>query len=285
MGRLAVTASLLTEGASAPPRSGSAPLRQAPGHDELPPARSASQPAALFFSPHQDDETLQMGVEIGRHVAAGHHVTVVGVGDGTASSALDMLNGKSACGFHGYTHAVVEGHELSRREMGAARTREQASALGALGATEYVPGVYPEGRLTVAVWREVLLAHESRVSAGGTVFVPTPWETTSGVGNHDHGNGGLAMQQLRAEGHYAAATVRYTVFSRYWRRPGCPGGVTRGPGSNAEKARLLAAADAYRAWSPAAGAYGIGWCHSVASDFTAGFVTPGHRYLVQRYHA
>lgn len=246
------------------------------------PALAGGLPA-VFFAPHQDDETLQMGVEIGRHVTAGRPVTVVGVGDGTASVALAVLNG-AQCGFHGYAHPVADG-PLTGGEMGAARTVEQTSAVRALGVAEFVPGVYPETQLTVAVWREVLLQHEHRVAAGGTVFVPTPWETTSGLGNPDHGNGGVAMLQLRAEGRYPGAAVRFSVFSRYWGVAGCPDGITRGPGTGAEGARLVAAADAYRAWSPAATAYGIGWCHSVPADFQAGFVTPGPRYLMQRYHS
>ena len=177
-----------------------------------------------------------MGVEIVRHVGAGRPVAVVGVGDGTASSALDVLNGRSPCGTHGYTHAVA-GRALTPAQMGAARDIEQASALRALGAVEHVPGVHPESQLTVAVWREVLLAHEYRVASGGVVYVPTPWETTSGHGNTDHGNGGLAMRQLLADGHFAAATVRYTVWSRYWTTPGCPTGTTRAPADAVQKAR------------------------------------------------
>lgn len=246
------------------------------------PAAGDSVPA-IFFSPHQDDEVLQMGVEIVRHVGAGRPVTVIGVGDGTASRALDVLNGHAACGFHGYRHAVSD-MPLTAAEMGAARTSEQVSAVSALGVVEYVPGVYPEAQLSVAVWREVLLEHEHRVAAGGSVFVPTPWETWGGRGNPDHGNGGVAMRQLLIEGHYSSAAVRYTVFSRYWSTAGCPPGTTRGPASAAEKARLRAAAEAYRAWSPAAGSYGIGWAHSAPADFAAGFQNTGARYLMQRYH-
>lgn len=245
---------------------------------------------AIFFAPHQDDELLQMGVEIGRHVTADRPVTVICAGDGSASNALHALNGTVACGWHGYTHnPVAEGRAvMTGRNMGTHRTVEQHSACAALRVATLVSGTLPEDGLTVEVWRELLLDHQWRVAGGGSVFVPTPWETTSGLGNPDHGNAGLAMQQLRAEGHYASANdiwVAYTVFSRYWSMPGCPDGLTRGPGTDQERLRLLAAADAYRAWSPWQGALGIGWQHSVPDDFYEGFVnTLSPRYLKGRYY-
>ncbi|HCU50474.1 MAG TPA: hypothetical protein DGG94_11850 [Micromonosporaceae bacterium] len=140
----------------------------------------------------------------------------------------------------------------------------------------------------MALWRELLLDHEHRVKRGGSVFVPTPWESTSGYGNPDHGNAGLAMRQLREEGHYSEAKgiwVGYSVFSRYWTIPGCPEGITRGPDTSGERARLLAAADAYRAWNPHQGSLAIGWQHSVPGDFYEQFVnSDSPRYMLTRYH-
>lgn len=242
---------------------------------------------AIFFAPHCDDETLQMGVEIGRHVTAGRPVTVVCAATGEQTYASAYLDGTTYCGVHGYTHdPVAEGRTaMTPAALSAARRAEMASACAAMRVAELVEGTVPDDALTVAVWRDLLLEHEHRATEGASVFVPTPWETTSGVGNPNHGNAGLALAQLRAEGHYAGAWVAYTVFSRYWTTPGCPSGLTRGPGTDEERRRLLAAADAYRAWSPKAGALGIGWCHSVPDDFAAGFATPSSpRYLAGRYY-
>jgi LmbE family N-acetylglucosaminyl deacetylase len=245
---------------------------------------------ALFFAPHQDDETLIFGVEIGRHVTAGRPVTVICAGDGTKTGALGVLNGASPCGYHGYTHnPAAEGRTtMVGSDLTAYRTVEQHSAAAALRVSTYVPGIDPEDGLTVQVWRDLLLAHEYRTTGGASVFVCTPWETTGGVGNPDHGNAGLAMQQLRAEGHYSDAAgvwVAYGVFSRYWTSPGCPAGITRGPGTAEERARLLAAADTYRAFNPQQGSLAIGWSHSVPADFQEQFVnTASSRYLMGRYH-
>jgi LmbE family N-acetylglucosaminyl deacetylase len=245
---------------------------------------------AIFFAPHQDDETLIYGVEIGRHVTADRPVTVICAGDGTKTYAAAALNGTVGCTSHGYWHdPAAEGRgPLTAADLTAHRTAEQRSACAALRVSTYVPGIYPEDGLTVAVWRELLLAHEWRTAGGASVFVCTPWETTGGVGNPDHGNAGLAMQELRAEGHYADAAgvwVAYGVFSRYWASPGCPNGLTRGPGTTEETARLLAAADAYRAFNPHEGSLAIGWTHSVPDDFAAQFVnTSSTRYLMGRYY-
>jgi len=242
---------------------------------------------AIFFAPHRDDETLQQGVEIGRHVTAGRPVTVVCASDGSQTSAAAALDGTVVCAVHGYTHdPAAEGRtQMTAASLSAARQAEMASACAALRVAELIPGSVPDDELTVGVWRAILLEHEHRATPDSSVFVPTPWETTSGLGNAMHGNGGVAMQQLKADGHYGGVWVAYTVWSRYWSTPGCPTGLTRGPGTAQERARLLAAADAYRAWSPHAGALGIGWCHSVPTDFNEQFVDAASpRFLQGRYH-
>ncbi|HCU50473.1 MAG TPA: hypothetical protein DGG94_11845 [Micromonosporaceae bacterium] len=48
----------------------------------------------LFFAPHQDDETLLMGVEIVRHVSAGRQAIVICAGDGSKSGALPASTGR-----------------------------------------------------------------------------------------------------------------------------------------------------------------------------------------------
>lgn len=245
---------------------------------------------AIFFVPHQDDETLIYGVEILRHLAVPRPVTVIIVGDGSTSGALAKLNGTVTCDWHGYVHdPAAEGRNvLTGAQMGAVRNTEVRSACTGMGVTEVVFAGRPEGQLSKQVWKDLLLEHEWRTVGGASVFVPTPWETTSGIGNPDHGNGGLAMQELRTEGHYADSAgvwVAYGVFSRYWAIPGCPQGLTRGPGSIEQQNRLLTAGDVYRAWNPHEGSLAIGWQHSVPGDFNEQFAnTSSPRYLRGRYH-
>lgn len=246
----------------------------------------------MFCPPHADDEVLQMGVEIGRHLTAGFHVIVAAGSRSSMTSALDLFDGSgTTCGWHHLVHPhYLDTHD----QMSFVRLAEQRSAVEQLGAHEYEAGTADDGTLTVDYWRDFLLTREGRLAAGDSLFVPTPWETTGGVGNPDHGNAGVALKQLLVEGHFAGVNCRYSVFSRYWSTAGCPGNgasypgvVTRGPANDAEKYRLLAAADCYRAYNPAAGSYAIGWWHSVPGDFNAGFVSgvSATRYLMQRYHA
>lgn len=242
-------------------------------------------PNVLFCPPHADDEVLQMGVEILRHKTAGFHVTVSAGSRSSTTSALNLLNGSgTVCGWH---HLVHPDYMSTPDDMSAARIKEQMSACEQLGVDDYDDGDADDGTMTVTYWRDFLLARESWLSAGDSLFVPTPWETTGGVGNTDHGNAGVALGQLLSEGHFSGVSCRYTVFSRYWATPGCPTGITRGPQSDAEKYKLLAAADCYRAYNPVTGSYGVGWMHSVPADFNAAFVqgVSASRYLTQRYHS
>jgi hypothetical protein len=239
---------------------------------------------AMFCAPHADDEVLQMGVEILRHLTAGFYVTVVAGSRSSTTGAAKLFDGsRTVCGAH---HLVHPHYLNSPDQMSAVRIDEQRSAVEQLGVHEYHPGEVDDNALTVEVWRDILLSRESSLSALDGLFVPTPWETTSGKGNPNHGNAGVALRQLLAEGHFAGVTCRYTVWSRYWSYAGCPTGIQRGPQNDSEKYRLLAAADCYRAYNPRAGSFAIGWTHSVPSDFNAQFVdTTSCRYLVQRYHA
>jgi LmbE family N-acetylglucosaminyl deacetylase len=262
--------------------AGASALLEADGIASVP--RASGQRTALFLSPHPDDEVLQQLVEIMRHVAEGWHVVVVDGSNGNATIAIDYLNGKSRCDYHGYRHTPPV--PLTPVDIGRARILEQRSACQIAGVHEYVPGVVDDAQLTVAGWRRIILANASRLSDGDRVFAPTPWETTSGLGNPEHGNAGIALQQLLGElGALPVVEVYYTVFSRYWDQPGCPVGETRGFLDREQESRAIAAAQVYQAFNPAAGSYGIGWCHSVQHDFEAGFsVRTDPRYLRQRFH-
>jgi LmbE family N-acetylglucosaminyl deacetylase len=248
------------------------------------PLPADGQGTALFFAPHPDDEVLQQLVEIMWHVSEGWHVVVVDGSNGDDTVAIQYVNGDIPCDYHGYRH--VPPSRLVPGDIGRARIHEQRSACGIAGVHEYVPGRVPDAALTVDGWRKIILAHAPRLRDGDRVFAPTPWESTSGLGNPQHGDAGVALKQLLDEpGKLPRVTAFYTVFSRYWDQPGCPDGTTRGFPSREHEAKAISAAQVYQAYNPSAGSYGIGWCHSVQRDFEAGFaVTTGPRYLRQRYH-
>jgi LmbE family N-acetylglucosaminyl deacetylase len=52
---------------------------------------------SLFFSPHQDDELLSMGVDIVNHIQAGDEVHVILCTDGRNSTVRKNLNDNTNC--------------------------------------------------------------------------------------------------------------------------------------------------------------------------------------------
>lgn len=84
------------------------------------PVYAANANPAIFFVPHQDDETLSMGASIITHLNAGRNVYVVLVGDGTSTGARErMCNEGVAC--------------LTPEQVGEARDREFIAATSKLG--------------------------------------------------------------------------------------------------------------------------------------------------------
>ena len=86
---------------------------------------------AIFFSPHQDDETLTMGAQIAQHVNAGRYVILQLITDGHASNARNLMN-----------------PVLSYPDFVAARNREFLAAALKLGVHEVHFLNLPDGQLS-----------------------------------------------------------------------------------------------------------------------------------------
>ena len=87
-------------------------------------------PPSIFYSPHQDDETIGMGASIAEHVRIGRPVYVVLFTNGAGSSAFNILNGKEKCSSHNTFHHF----NLSRKDFINARNNEFIAACKKLGA-------------------------------------------------------------------------------------------------------------------------------------------------------
>jgi LmbE family N-acetylglucosaminyl deacetylase len=90
----------------------------------------------VFYTPHQDDETLFMGQVIAHHASVGREVHVVLCSNGSPSQVLQELNGTIADNtWWGGTHYPArEGYQpLTAAEFGLARTEELIAACGQLG--------------------------------------------------------------------------------------------------------------------------------------------------------
>lgn len=90
---------------------------------------------AIFYTPHQDDETLGMGASIAEHVRVGRPVYVVLYSTGSLTGAFEVLNGVDSngqvveCGYHNLVHNF----NLSIQDFVFARNLEFIAACKALG--------------------------------------------------------------------------------------------------------------------------------------------------------
>jgi LmbE family N-acetylglucosaminyl deacetylase len=229
------------------------------------PAEGASAPF-IFYTPHQDDETIFAGQIIAHQVQLGRRVIIVCATDGSINSVIWELTGKAPSkwwgGYHDPTREQIG--VMSYPDIGKARDRELVAAAGCLGvapgdirldvATRVVSA--GQGRpvgITVAQ-AESLIKRYASTYPGATHC--TMWW---GDGHVDHANLGQGLRNLARGG-----------------LKGCQWAVKAGQrgdakavafaASDAAKLRAKHAAWAYRSWAPAQGLYAIGY-HSSASYF------------------
>src|SRR5665647_3106621 len=100
------------------------------------PAVATSWGPAIFFVPHQDDETLTMGADIAAHYQAGREIIVVQVTDGAKSGVrAEMCAQQGIC--------------LTIPRFVAARNAEQLGAAQRRARTARIEyGNLPASRLT-----------------------------------------------------------------------------------------------------------------------------------------
>ncbi len=88
-----------------------------------------NKPPAIFYTPHQDDETLAMGASIAESVRKGYPVYVVLLTNGDNPSTNAILNGITKCSFHNTNHNF----NLTNQDFINARNAEFLAACKALG--------------------------------------------------------------------------------------------------------------------------------------------------------
>lgn len=207
----------------------------------------------VFYSPHQDDETLAMGASIEQHAIAGRQVHVVLLTDGAASRARAAL--------------AERGVNLSVPEFVAARDREFADACARLGvpAERVHDEREPDGRLTPERARAILRAYRERYPTAGHHGMS--WLDAPG----DHRVFGLALRELADE--IPDRDARFYLHHQFWSTADLPAAYYE----ESEQRRARAAAAAYRLVEPAQGRYGIG-ALSVAEAFRAHQADPRSRF-------
>lgn len=135
---------------------------------------------ALFFSPHQDDETLSMGASIVDHVNAGRDVQVILMTNGGSTGVVDQQYG-------GDMAACV-----------AERDREFKAAVTALGATPVIrPDRVQDGSLTIDYALSVFNEYYAQYGDTASFKTMTDREETyyPAHAESDHYNLGKALRQ------------------------------------------------------------------------------------------
>lgn len=217
--------------------------------EEVVPNKNANS-HVVFYVPHQDDDTLTMGVGIMNHYYNGHNVHIVMLTDG-AASAVRKSTGLSTLGFT------------------AARNKEFAHAMGAIGITpdRIAYSNLKDGATTVSQIESVMLEYEAK-------YPGAKHKTYSYTDSHvDHRNAGQALRNLTKRGKITDA--------RFYVRRGttAPPGISLATEVFHEKYRpfLMAASASYNIRNEVNGFYGIGH-RSVRESFRTFEIQPQSRY-------
>lgn len=174
-----------------------------------------TDPRAVFFAPHPDDETLSMGVPIVRHVAAGRDVHVVAVTQGGAATARLEVNGTAPPpGLWGVPHdPAQEGYApLDVDSFCEARVREFKAACSALGVRPDRVHVYdlPDGAVRSADVKALIRADFAWPGASFKTM-SARWS-----GHADHTACGTALRELQAEDPSIWGDGQWYVYRPQW---------------------------------------------------------------------
>ncbi|WP_141579650.1 PIG-L deacetylase family protein [Actinomadura sp. WMMA1423] len=237
------------------------------------PANPTGKPI-VFYSPHQDDETLFMGQAIAHHALAGREVHVVLLCNGALSGARAMLNGTASSGFWGgYHYPPREGYApLSEDDFGLARTREFVAACAQLGvpaervhlgradAPAATSADLPDG-ISTSWATDVMQSWATRFAAEGWPSVGhyTMWW---GDNHADHAALGNALKSLRSSAPAAFVDARWLVKPEQASAAGAAAYTISATYSAMAVQMARRAGWCYRSWQPPA-CYAVGY-HSVS---------------------
>lgn len=209
---------------------------------------------AIFFTPHQDDETLSMGADISLQYRLGRQVIVVLVTNGNASGVRYLMcNKKKIC--------------LTKEQFTAARNAEMVAAVKRLAPNAMIRyETYQDGALTKA---QASVVFDKYIK----LYPGASFKTISWMDDHpDHRALAYALKDICMNKH-KISNDNCTFFQNrnYWVSHPITGSFIAGHASE------FAAADEMALWNPSIGRYGIGQ-QSVPEFFTALRNDPRNKY-------
>lgn len=218
--------------------------------------------ATLFFSPHQDDETLSMGNAIIEHVEKSD-THVILCTDGSKSIIRKVLDDGGTCSYH---IKDIHKYSLPEDEFSKHRDEEFKDSCKEMGVKESNIHIEEnrahDGELSKEKAKEIILKYLDEYP-NAKVKTVTPYKA-SGI-HEDHRALGEAALELYEEGkikdlRFYVEPYDYNDFKKInlnvdvWKV------------LNSQENKLLSAMNAYKKWNPENGQYAIGY-HSVKSHF------------------
>ena len=222
----------------------------------------------IYFSPHQDDELLSMGVDICRSILKGFNVDVVLCTDGSSSMSRLKLNDHKKCDFHSGEHI----YDLDPDAFSKARDREFISSLHSMGVTDEHIFIYKnrskDGTLSVPEAEEIIRYYLNGRSEEAVVCTISP---NNGKGQHkDHVALGKAAENLFKSKNiqelklfiepYEISKIKHDAYLL----PAEPISITA---SKRIQELIINAIEEYSLWDPENERYAIGF-HSVRPYFS-----------------
>jgi LmbE family N-acetylglucosaminyl deacetylase len=238
----------------------------------------------IFYAPHADDETLNMGITIAEHVAAGRDTHVVLLTHGRQTGAINVINGDHVNG--GYFWEIkhdpaIEGYEpITVDEMAEARVREFYNACGQLGVpvanrhVHYLDDPASDGGESIT-YNEAKAIIQSYIDQ----YPDADHYTLSYHDIHpDHAACGQALRDLYNEGAitYNVRFVISVATLNDLKAQGKPMIGAKDLPTNADiTKRVRNACRCYAAWAPNVDSYAVGY-HSVSQQFDQFLADPFH---------
>lgn len=234
---------------------------------------SASKNAAVYINPHQDDETLTMGTQLVRDINLGRDVYILQFTMGEATNTFNKINDRLKNEGYG---------QITRYELGQARTREMTAGLVELGVPvdNIVSYPYKQYEPTADIVHHDIADFIQLLPQSNIHFrVMASDHTDLSAGSMDHV---IAEQGLDK---YMSAPYRdktYNVFKFSTdKTTTTKPGFTKLSRTSQEDVMWKVMYDAYGLWSPSQGRYAVGRT-SVQTTFDFHLNNPDGNQVMKR---
>lgn len=245
----------------------------------------------FFVTPHQDDETLSMGLIIGHHSLAGRRTSVVVGSKGETTTAINPINGTVSNGWWGGTHDLTcEGRlPITQAEVGYARDAECEDASRLLGVLPEEFRIPFQPRISAAIPPSDYVVTAKNVLQEIRDLDPAAGVYTMHWNDIDpiHAAYGQALKELHDASPSAWTDIRWVVREAQATSPvGDPDHIVAEqyvvPGPYLAEAKLMVkhACRAYSSWAPEAGRYAVGY-HSVGLSYFPGAEAGNPNWIVR----